>query len=302
MKVNRKGFFRIFKTSCLEAVKGDFWKWASSSFGLVVFTTFIVPILTTKYKIDIVDVLKYTLILISIIFLFRFAIIFIKETLKHFHELYKESVYGDTIILLKDSFSLAHYYRKTPDFDDKDFMLAMMNFCNNLKDSFDGITRSKCSVSIKVPVSGDIVKEGTELKNLTRNTEHSDIRDTPSYSQTSHTILGNSAFSNCLENVLKKSTKKYYINNNINDENNYRNTSKTCYPDGVLPYSSELVFPIVRAIQKDTDNYNCHGFICIDSDIKNAFDEKYDPSIVEGVADGIYDLIKQLNFQSITPN
>lgn len=215
---------------------------------------------------------------------------------KNYRYRIKESIYGDAIILLKDSFAYAHLYRKTAGHQDEEFMRAMIKFCENLKKIFDKKTRSKCSVSIKVPIKTNIVVEGTSLENLCRDPENHRTRDTVVYSKTNHTIIGNTAFQKSLNNVLKNNSKKYYINNSISKlGDNYDNTSRDCYADGKLPYDSELVYPIVPIFNLDEQNIECCGFLCIDCVHPNSFDEYYDVAIIQGVADGIYDLISQRN-------
>src|SRR5690554_3892785 len=172
----------------------------------------IIPFGQEEWKWEYTTAIKYGIIALIVLYLIRFVALFIKESLKYFHSVYKESTYGNAIILLRDSFAEAHYYRKTPHFRDTEFMSSMMMFCNNLKKCFDSITKSNCSVSIKVPILDDKVGEHTILKNLTRDQENNH-RDTKQYQEIKHTILGNSAFSNCLDNVLKDRPKKYYINN-----------------------------------------------------------------------------------------
>lgn len=34
------------------------------------------------------------------------------------------------------------------------------------------------------------------------------------------------------------------------------------------------------------------GFLCVDCEQGDRFDEKYDPVLLEGVVDGIYDILK----------
>ncbi|TSE10324.1 hypothetical protein [Aquimarina algiphila] len=293
MIINYKEFFKVLGSAFLEAFKWSLGKWIITV-GFSLLTSFIIPIGKEVLEWDTVTALIFALVISLVLYILRFLIIALKESIKYFHSVYKESVYGDAIILLKESFAEAHYYRKTPEFQDEDFMRSMMVFCNNLKLIYDKITKSDCSVSIKVPIRDVRVGEQTILKNLTRNKENKS-RDTEEYNNIEHTIIGNSAFSNCLDKVLKNNQKKYYINSDVNNEKNYRNTSKECYEDEILPYDSELVHPIVPLKVSDNDNYNCHGFICIDSNKKDSFDDKYATAIIEGVADGIYDIIEQFN-------
>ena len=203
--------------------------------------------------------------------------------------MYKNSIYGDTIIILKDIFSHIHNYRNSNEHDDVEFMKSIINICNGLQLVFNNLTKSNCSVSIKIPVKDSKIDEKSSLKNLTRDQKNS-FRDTKKYEELKHTIIGNTAFTNTFNKVLNNSKNKYYLNNNISKDQNYNNTSRDCYPDGMLPYKSEIVFPIVPILSREKGNYDCQGFICIDSDTENAFGNKYQIAIIEGIADGIYDL------------
>lgn len=292
MNFNYKEINNIIKRSFLGAFQWKLWKWLlTGSIGAVI------SLLTIGEKFFHLETKKsiiYACVAILILFILRFSLIFIKECLKYFHEVYTNSIYGDAIIILKESFATAHYYRKTPGHNDQEFMKSMITFCNNLKEIYDKITKSDCSVSIKVPLKDNSINEHSILMNLTRDVEHN-TRDTSQYNEIKHTIIGNTAFSYCINKVIKNSKNKAYINNNINETLNYENTSKECYKNEVLPYNSELVYPIVPAINVDNKLFYCHGFICIDSDKKNAFDSPYVVGIIEGVADGIYDIISERN-------
>lgn len=55
-----------------------------------------------------------------------------------------------------------------------------------------------------------------------------------------------------------------------------------------LPYKSEIVVPIIPSYAKQ---YDIIGFLCVDCEHSNKFDPIYDPALIEGVADGIYDIL-----------
>lgn len=292
MEFNKKEIFKIIISSANEARKWSVWKWLLlSSIGALSGT---LQFGEKFFHLEPERSIKYSLIFLVVLYVLRFIPIFTKKSLKYYHEVYKNSTYGDAIILLKDCFAEVHYYRKTDGFKEDEFMKSMIIFCNNLKIIFDKITNSDCSVSIKVPVQDSKVTETTQLKNLTRDSLNKS-RDTNQYNDIKHTIIGNTAFNNTLNKVIINSAEKYYINNNVNSTNNYLNTSRACYKNEVLPYNSELVHSISPKKSLDSKNFDCHGFLCIDSKIENAFDNKYSPAIVEGVCDGIYDLILELN-------
>lgn len=292
MNFNKKEITKIAYNSLIQATNWSVWKWLLfSSIGALSGT---LQFGEKFFDLNPKRSILFAITCIAILYFLRFLLIFIKESLKYYHEVYKNSIYGDAIVTLKDCFAEVHYYRKTPGFQDEEFMRSMMLFCNNLKIIFDKITNSNCSVSIKVPVAENFVSEKTVLKNLTRDNSNKN-RDTDEYKKIKHTIIGNSAFNNCLNKVITNKSEKFYVNNNVNKANNYLNTSKSCYPDEILPYNSELVQPITPKKSISPNNFDCHGFICVDSNNENAFDEKYAPAILEGVSDGIFDLILELN-------
>lgn len=293
MEINYKEFYRVIGKAFIKAFQWNIGKWVITV-GIGILTSVVIPIGKEIFEWNYVTALITAGSALVILYLIRFFLIAIKETIKYFHEVYKNSAYGDAIIYLKDSFAEAHYYRKTPGFQENEFIKSMIIFCNNLKIIFDKITHSDCSVSIKVPVTDSKVTEGSVLKNLTRDKEHKG-RDTNQYNDIKHTIIGNSAFNNCLNKVISNQQSKFYLNNDVNNSTNYLNTSIACYDDGKLPYNSEIVYPITPIKSLDNENFDCHGFICIDSDKKGVFDEKYSVAIIEGVADGIYDIILELN-------
>jgi hypothetical protein len=182
------------------------------------------------------------------------------------------------------------------DINSEDFIGVMIIFCDTLKKIFDKKTDADCCVSIKVPISVGESLESLELQNLCRDSSHRN-RDTEQYKNIKHRIIGNTAYSLIVDNILKGNQKRLaYVNNNIPNSANYINTSIECYPDGILPYSSELVYPIVPIKGNETNQKDLKGFICIDCNKPNKFDEsRYDIPMVQGVADGIYDIFANRN-------
>jgi len=255
--MNYKIIGHIIIKSFKETLKSTLWKWLFGSFPAL-----IAVLLAGKtfLNVTIENSIKIALIVIGVLILIRFIARIIINSFKYLHTKFKESVYGDAIIELKDSFSKVHYYRKTPGYQDEEFMDAMIGFCNSLKTIFDRITKSNCSISIKVPTQ-DIVDEKTVLINLCRDSNNYDSRNTQKYNQTNHTIIGNTCFTKTLNSVLLGSEKRYYLNNNIHSSRDYDNTSKGCFESAEsLPYKSEFVHAIVPMLNEDDKNLPCHGF------------------------------------------
>ncbi len=293
--MKKESLGQILKLSVESTFTGRLWKWlvgsASTLFGVLLFGK---NFLNTSLE----NSIYFGLIVLGLILLLRFFLYFVINVIKLIHFTYKEAIYGEAIILLRDSFSKVHRLRKLEKIEDKEFIETMVFFCNNLKKIFDKKTKNNCSVSIKVPVKGN-VNEATKVFNLCRDSVATKIRDTTSYSSINHTIIGNTAYQKILNNILKGNKEKlHYLNNNIPNSSDYENTSREAYENKLLPYESELVYPLLpHDIDNKSKSYECIGFICIDSKAKNSFDEKYDVALISGVADGIYDTIVLRNQQ-----
>lgn len=295
--MKKESLGKILLLSWKSTFTGNLWKWligsASTLFGILLLGK-------NFFNTTVENSIYIGISILLIIFFIRYLLFFSINVIQLIHYTYKESVYGDAIILLRDSFSKIHSLRKFDQIEDKDFIEAMIIFCNNLKAIFDKKTKNKCSVSIKVPVKGH-VNESTKVINLCRDSVATKIRDTNDYQKLNHTIIGNTAYQKILNNILKENKEQlYYLNNNISFSADYENTSKDSYENGKLPYESELVYPLIPHLwDSKSKNFECIGFICIDCNTKDVFDEKYDVAIISGVADGIYDTITLRNNQKI---
>lgn len=290
--MNYRTVAKVVKQSLKDTIAGSFWKWFVGSIGALLG---VFGLGKNFFGLSVLESVIWGGLILAALFILRLVFFGAKNSLKHFHEVYKNSIYGDAIIILKESFAQAHAYRKSLGYREEEFIAIMLIFCNNLKTIYDKITRGNCCVSIKIPLQDIAVHEKTVLKNLTRDVKHKSS-DSDEYKGTKHTLIGNTAFSYTLGKVLEKSKEKYYINNDVKGSENYLNTSKNSVPDGILQYESELVHPIIPIISHNNKDFDCVGFICIDCDKKNAFiDTKYQIAIIEGVADGLYDIISQVN-------
>lgn len=278
----------MLKKSFHQAIKGRIWQYLLGSIGTAIAVLligknfFCMP--TSKSVIWGVSSL-------IVLFVCRFLYFLLINTIIYIHNVYVDSIWGKAIVDLKDAYSEIHFIRKKEHFTDIEFMGAMIVFCDTLKNIFDRKTKANCCVSIKVPTTDDDRLETLEMRNLCRDTHHKD-RDTNQYSSIKHSIIGNTPYRKIVTKLLKGNQKHLaYINNNIENSSDYDNTSRECYENGILPYKSELVYPIVPIKGNNTNSLKLKGFICIDCNQKNKFDEdRYDIPMVQGIADGIYDL------------
>ncbi len=285
----------MWKKSLKQTIQGNVWKFLIGSLGAII------TLLTIGKNYLGMTLIHSALLGISalgILFLLRFLYYLLRNIVIYIHNTYVDSIWGEAIIDLKDAYAEIHALRKKEHFDDKEFMATMIVFCDTLKKIFDRKTKANCCVSIKVPIADSDNLETIELRNLCSDISHKD-RDTETYQKTRHTIIGNTPYRVIVNKILKQNPKHFaYLNNNIEQTPDYDNSSRDCYTDGILPYKSELVYPIIPIKRSDNKNYKMCGFICIDCNKTDKFDEnRYDIPMVEGIADGIYDVIMRRNNQ-----
>lgn len=206
-----------------------------------------------------------------------------------------ESNWGEAIVILKDAYADIHFLRKS-EYGDEELIATLQQLCDKLKLIFDKKTGADCGVSIKVPIQTTQAPETFEFRNLCRDSKHRQ-RDTEQYSHIRHTVIGNTPYTNIINSIVSNSGSLAYVNNNIQNSEDYHNTSMDCYPGRKLPYSSEIVYPIIPIINENSRYAMC-GFICIDCPKAGVFVKNggYEVPMIQGVADGIYDLIlKRIN-------
>lgn len=286
--MNYKAFIDVIWKSIKNSFSGIIWKWLLSSssalFGLLLFGK-------NFFNNSVSSSIKLGISVLIFLFITRFVLFLVRNSFKYLHNLYRESKYGDAIVYLKDAFAKAHALRKKVEKSDEEFIRTMIYLCDSVQKVFNGKNLCKCSVSIKVPVRGELTEQ-TSVINLCRDSEHSAIRDDANYKAINHTIIGNTAFRKVLNNVLRnKSVGFHYLNNDISKSEDYDNTSKEAYHEGKLPYNSEIVVPIIPVERDRLNTYETLGFLCVDCVSRNKFDAKYDVPLLEGVADGIYDIL-----------
>jgi len=251
---------------------------------------------TTPLFKDFLDIPYWQAVVCAILFvlllLFFFFIFGLIDVWLRAHKLEKKNIYGDVLLVLKDFFAKIHQLRKLNRIEPVLLKPALQEVCNNLKQCFDKKTKSKCCVSIKL--FEKIMGDGNIDSNATVYKRDSDI-----YRRTEHTVFLNTPF---LEIAQKPFTldgnPNYYLNNDIPNTKPYKNTSKSSYRKGILPYKSELVVPLLPLRNDDGTQPSLLGFICIDSNKKKSFGTKYDLPTVQGVADGVYDVIMKWKFSS----
>lgn len=291
----------VFSNAFKDTIKFKIWKYLIGGVGPIVA---VLTIGQRFFDLTILQSSTYGILGVILCFFVIFIWYSFKHTCVYIHNCFVDSIWGDAIKILQKSYSEVHRLERQEYVEDADFMSVLVLFCNSLKQIFDKKTKGDTSVSIKVLVSKDTItatnyQDVIEFKNLCRDSDHNH-RNTEAYKSIKHTLIQNTPYIISVTNLMKNNDDYGYINNNIPDSKHYFNSSKGAHKNGVLPYKSELVYPIVPASRKfnaENDFSDLIGFICIDCDKTNVFDEdRYDIPIIKGVADGLYNIIYAMNY------
>lgn len=287
--MNVQAILKVLWKSIRDSLSRKTWNWIGGGSVTSLLSVFLIG----KNFLD-TTVLKsiiYSAVFLVILFLIRFFLFFGINSFKYLHSVYRDSKYGDAIIFLKEGYAKVHAYRKLEEKTDEAFKNVLTSLCDSVQKAFKGKNSCDCSVSIKVPIRGVLTGQASVM-NLCRDREHS-IRDSANYKAIDHTIIGNTAFIKVLNRVLRNNPEGFfYLNNNIQNTQDYDNTSKDLYDNGILPYNSEIVVPIIPIERDSSNTYEVLGFLCVDCTNKDKFEPKYDVPLIEGVVDGIYDIMK----------
>lgn len=205
---------------------------------------------------------------------------------------YFDSVWGDGLLLIqKVRETVRNYEDGVLERDD-----SLQQICNDVKKYFDKLTGKKCAVSIKLPQKPAEL-EDLEVVNVMRDDSSRKARDTDTYKEQRHFVFQNTAYMTIITRLSKGKTNATYINNDVSVEANYETTSLPAYPDGVLPYKSEMVtairkFPLNKRLNSAAE---LMGFLCIDSPETESFSkDRYYICIADLISDALFSIVKPL--------
>lgn len=284
-------FTDVLKQTCNKVFKTKFF-FGSAGSVLVPFT-----ICKTFFELDTWTSTLYGLYLFGGWFLIVFLYYAFKWVLWEIHVKYVESLWGKTVVSIRDITSLTFDTINKKEPTAKDYTECLQSICDKVKVVLDETTSTDCSVSIKIPVSNTNTIETIEVRNLCRDKKHS-ARDTQSYKEVQHTIIKNSAYIHIVNKLVSGKTKVYYINHNIGETKDYLNSTTESYKNGEqLPYNSEIVLCISPIPSNSNNNApQLRGFLCVDSDKADAFSkyESYHISYLQTISSFLNLIIEKL--------
>lgn len=291
----------IFTKSFKQTFQGKNWRWIGGISGVVTVASYFQSFKVLEWWQNILVMIATLSIIAFVIYIWYFF----KNAYAWIHNVTVESIWGEIVMALADVYAHIHEIERKDALSEKDVAEVLGAFCNKVKDLFDKKTGSNCCISIKVPISHYSDKgewQSIEVKNVSRDQLHISERDTQDYRNANHDVVSNTAYSYIISMVIKESSKpRVYLDNDVQANPNYITSSNR----KVIPYKSELVVPIIPSRYKKLDDICFGGFLCVDSDKKDAFDAKhYDVPMTQGLADGLYTLmLKLLEIKKrVTPN
>ncbi len=164
--------------------------------------------------------------------------------------------------------------------------------CTKLKNIYDSITNSSTSVSIKIIIRG---KSSLDSKIITLVRDNkTNYEGKTNYSTITHKITNNTNFFTILEAFLNGKTEDiYYFSNNIATEKNYSSSYSQYYTTKdektwALPYKSEIVVPITPLKKAQNRDVIMMGFLCLECESTDNFNETLDVKILQSIADFLY--------------
>lgn len=234
------------------------------------------------------------------VFFFSYLLYLIGYVMVQFYNLSKEKGRKVTVEKLTEFLSncLEEINKAKNSESEKEMGVHIVEFINRVKRLYDLLTDSHCCVSLKLAVEDVPSNNKRELpilrvKNVLRDQSHVE-RDTAEYKSKIHNVSENTAYFITISRIRKK--WRYYVCNDIESMGqNYLSSSYGCYQETGLPYSSEIVYAIINKSNDFAGEDVFRGFLCIDSDKKNAFkDELHAAEYAHILSDALFWLIPRL--------
>lgn len=251
-----------------------------------------------------------------------------KVQLEHLEKvaiLEKKGRYSDIIPNLNAAFQELHNALRRDSKEKVEYHEPFVLFCVALEKVFTHLTGESCHVCIKmasfpkdqIPNSNKMGKLINNLKVRTycRSSSSSSLRKQIDQTPYTHLISENTDF----ESVFKDTDICFFCHD-LATLNTYKNSSFKnqsggsihYFPAGTpfeqkdknwpLGYRTTIVSPIRPLVEQNKDEHVILGFLCVDCNTPNVFNEETDKHIMIGCADGLYNSFQKLFTPSQPPN
>lgn len=201
--------------------------------------------------------------------------------------------YGKSHAYLSAAFAIIHKMNRVENLTFEMAVAELGKFCTLIKEFFEVKNGAKCACCIKILIKGDNLEHGDfRVITLCRDSR-SDVDREPATATRIHTVKHNTCFLHFFENI-NNHEGKYFFSNDLTAQLEYQNSSIDYYRNSTqgpwkLPYKSEIVVPLIAKIPDD--NTPVLGFFCVDSEGVGNFNSEFDPEMLIGVADGLYNTL-----------
>lgn len=243
---------------------------------------------------------------LAVVFLSLLFAGFLLENIRLKSILTRDARYSEGLHHLNEGFSKIHHVENEEMPELNTVISACEHLCKDVAHVFTLITGTPCSVSIKTLAKGSDPDAPHRLKAETFARDRRGDRGTGTVE---NWIDKNSDFLHILEKI-GSAKGKYFFSNNLPGRKNYRNTSFAAYgePPEIrllrywrwpLPYKSTVVVPICPSGYGSSSTLL--GFLCVDSPNLGAFKKDHDVDLLQGVADGLFNLLNRMLNVNQTP-
>jgi len=215
----------------------------------------------------------------------------------------RERKYAQTIDLLGSGFSELHKLNRVKDYDYQKAITACDKLLSSLATAITMVSGTTCCATIKILVTNETESSDPDnFKLSTLTFSRSSLQRKTEDKKVNHWIHQNTDFLEILKNIDKRKGISFF-RNWLPFSFGYQNTSFQIYgtpSENVflryfrwpLPYKSTIVVPICPCDSQNTKNLV--GFLCVDSGKLGAFRKNYDVQLIQGVADGLYNVINKV--------
>lgn len=259
---------------------------------------------------------RWSLIFVSVLlsfliyatfFLYHFSRIYRqnhKNAFEKYHrlEILKIKHYGKSHAYLSAAFAIIHQMNRVEDLKFEMAIAKLSEFCTLIKEFFEVKNGATCACCIKILIKGESRQPGDfQVITLCRDSKSIVFREQASTQMNQsvrHTVKKNTCFLHFFEN-LNTHEARFFLSNDLTKEKPYNNSSFEYYRQSKegewpLPYKSEIVVPLIAKLPDE--NTPVLGFFCVDSEGVDGFNVEFDPEMLIGVADGLYNtLYNQVN-------
>lgn len=285
----KKIFWQSFKTASIAS-----WGAGGTLFGGILVGFIFLKQLNCSWLESILTGLLVYISYLSYYFPKTYSLNYTKVFEKFYESEYEKiRHYGKSYEYLGAAFAIIHKMNRVKDLTFEMAVSELSNFCTLINSFFEFKNGAPCACCIKILIKSKSHQRGDyQVITLCRDSKSSALREPAKVTRT-HTVKGNTCFLHFFENI-DTHERHFFLSNDLTKHADYHNSSFEYYgkptnEQWTLPYKSEIVVPLVAKLPDD--NTPALGFFCVDSQGVGNFHSEFDPEMLIGVADGLYNTL-----------